>query len=525
MQQWLEFNGAGEVGVVADAPPHEAPPNAWTSAQNIRFRDGSAVSFPGHDVGSDNTNVDDVLAIMPVSSNTQHYWAHATLSGATPKLYAFDGTTQHDISPSVALTNTRSDIFTWAFLNQNLVFNNGVDQPHSWALDTGTPAAILTGWNSNCRAGSIFAHRGFLIALDITDTGTRRPFRVKWSDEAAAGGLPTSWDITDATKQAGEFDLGDAVGSTLLAGLGLREQAMLYTERDAIAMQYIGGDLIWSFRPISRAAGVLSRRAVGAFRGNHIYVTDQDVVMTDGQTVRSIIDRRNRRFLFNQLDESNYGFTQVQVHRLLNEVWIAFPGQGSTYNNLALVWNVNDNTWGVRDLPAGCISLADGIDITGLSTETWTSSANNWDVETQSWDERSFNIVGGQLLLGGDDSGAGVTGGPIFRAEKTNQFDGVNRTSRIERLGLRVPNGERKMTITELWPRATGGVFKVYVGTQDDPNGPVTWQVEKDFDPEQDRKVTFRMTGRYPCVAFESNTDVDWALQGFSMKYREGARR
>ena len=182
MQQWLEFNGAGEVGVVADAPPHEAPPNAWTSAQNVRFRDGSAVSFPGHDVGSDNTNVDDVLAIMPVSSNTQHYWAHATLSGATPKLYAFDGTTQHDISPSVALTNTRSDIFTWAFLNQNLVFNNGVDQPHSWALDTGTPAAILTGWNSNCRAGSIFAHRGFLIALDITDTGTRRPFRVKWSD-------------------------------------------------------------------------------------------------------------------------------------------------------------------------------------------------------------------------------------------------------------------------------------------------------------------------------------------------------
>ena len=65
----------------------------------------------------------------------------------------------------------------------------------------------------------------------------------------------------------------------------------------------------------------------------------------------------------------------------------------------------------------------------------------------------------------------------------------------------------------------------MYVGTQDDPNGPVTWQVEKDFDPEQDRKVTFRMTGRYPCVAFESNTDVDWALQGFSMKYREGARR
>lgn len=527
MLDTLEVTGVGEQGLVADAPQGELPPAAWTALQNIRVKDGKLQSFAGHDLGGENTAASDIWGLFPVSSVTSHFWVHVvdTVTPGTTKVYAFDGTTFHDVSPTVALTSAREDIVTGCFLNQRLVVNNQEDQPHTWDLNTSNPMTIIPGWDSDWRAKVMLAFKGFLIALAITDTGVFRPSRVKWSAEAAPGSLPSSWDETDPTIAAGEVDLGDTTAE-LQTGAVLRDEVMLYTQNEIRAMSFIGGDNVWRFRKVSDQAGSLTSRGVSTFRGQHVVLTDQDVVLTDGQSVQSIIDQRNRSFLFNQLSAANFGFAFVQTHRARSEVWVCFPTGDRNYCDLALVWNWNQNTWGVRELPEGCIAAANGLDIVGLQTLLWSGASQTWAQASRAWDERTYNTAGGLLLLTGDNSPAGLTGAPIFRAEEGGStFNGTAKTARAERLGLRI-QGDRSVTVREVWPRMTGGLVNVRVGYQNVPNGPVTWRVNKAFDPEVDRKVTCRVSGKYPCIAFESMTDSSWALQGYALKYRkDGARR
>jgi len=517
---------AGQLGLVPDMPPLAQPPNAWTSGRNVRVNDGEIVTFPGHDLGGDNANLTETWGLFTVSSPTSHYWVGVGDKGASIGAYAFDGTTFHDIGPTVALTPARSNILTSAYLNGYLIVNSPADVPHTWDLNVGNDLTPLVNWDANWTARGFAAFKGFLVAINITDTGTNYQNRVKWSDESAPGLLPGSWDETDPDTAAGEVDLADTTAA-LVAIKALRNELVLYTERECFGMALVGGSLIWRFRPISTQTGAISPRAVGAFQGMHAVITDNDVVVNDGQNVRSIADSRVRHFLFSQLDESNYGFAFTQVHRLQSEVWFCFPSAGNNFCDLALVWNWTDNTWGVRDLPAGCIATADGIDIVGLSTATWETggAAATWNLEDGAWDERAFNALGGVLLLSGDNTNTGVAGSPIYRADRGNTFNGDARPFRIERLSFS-PEGEaRTLTVTEVWIQATGDPFTVRIGSQNEPNGPVTWKVSRVFNPQEDKKITCRVTGRYPCLALESEGDTNTRLHGVRMMYVPGAER
>lgn len=528
--KWLDMPNAGQVGLEVDKPDLEAPIQSWTSGRNVRFADNEVLSFPGHDLGTENPSLKAIWSLDPVSDENNHYWVQCGPSnpGDAPTFYAFEGTTHTVLG--VFGAGSINDIITSAFLNQNLILNNGASDPQSWDLNIAGNFGLLTGWPVGDRLKALTAHKGFLIGCNAVDAGVAYPYRVRWSDEAVAGGLPPSWTPT-VNNKAGFFDLGDTTAA-LQTLKPMRDEVMVYSEREIYGMQFIGGELVFGFRNVSREAGAISVRAVAAFKGSHVVLTDQDVVITDGQSVRSIIDQRNRRFLFQQLDKDEFGLSFIQVHRLLNEIWVCFPTQGFGYCDLALVWNWSENTWGVRDLPAGCTAAGDGIDVVGFARRVWEDepAGNTWDLDDQKWDQRSFNLTGGLLLLGGDNTaldsaGDPYTGGPIYRTERTHQFDGTNKRSRIERLGIRLNNGELVSHITEVWPRALGSPFDVWVGSQEVPNGAVTWQSVTPFDPEVSRKVTLRTSGRYPCLAFESNGNVSWALQGVSLRYREGARR
>jgi len=517
---YLDIGGAGEAGLLTDMPYGEAAPNAWTNGQNVRMIESQVIAFPGHQRAAVNPNLDIITSLSGVTNPTAHYWAHTGMAGAQAKAYAFDGTTFTDISPTPALSSAQDDLFIADVLNQNLVLTNGVDDPYFWPLNLGSTLTPLPGWTPGDKCSSLRAFKGFLIALDMTQGGLRFPYRVKWSDEAAPGGLPVSWDPLDPTVLAGEQDLGDT-SSFLQNGLPLRDTFIIYSEKETIGMQLVGGDNTWRFYTISRQSGLLAKRAVTTLRGIQVAVTDGDVVQTNGQTVETIIDRKMRRWMFSQIDQDRFGLTFVSVNSKFNEVWVCFPGQGSDYCNLALVWNWRTGVWGVRDLPEGCLDAANGLDIVGLQTLTWGTNPFSWDNWFQVWDERGYDSTQDVLLLGGQSTGDGA---PIFRTEVGALYDGSPKVSRVEKLGLRV-GGEFRVTVHEVWPRALGQPFQVQVGSQEAPNGPVSWKTTQTFDPEQDRKITCRVSGRYPCVAFQSFDDVEWALAGFQLKYsRDGNR-
>lgn len=521
----LDVAQAGEAGIVQDMPYGDLPPNAWTNGENVRMSRSEVVAFPGHETVVNNADIARIQGLFGAVNTTSAYWvmAGAAAAGGAVIAQAYDGSTFTNISPTtVPWTATVADILLGDVLNQNVVVATGQDQPQFWPMSLGSAFAVLPGWDPNWTCHSIKSFKGFLIALNMRESDVDLPYRVRWSSQAAPGGLPQSWDALDPTVLAGAQDLGDTTGF-LQNGLVLRDTFMLYTEREMIAMQYVAGQFTWQFRNVSRVAGLIAKRAVSTVRGQHIAVTDQDVILTDGQGVTSIIDRKMRSFLFNQIDAANFGLTYTIVHAPQNEVWVCFPTQGKDYCNQALVWNWVSNSWGVRDLPEGNMAAANVLDIQGLSTLTWASNPFTWATWDRRWNQRNYDQTDTRLILGGDSVDA-PPGSAAFRTEESNLFAGVPRPARVEKLGMRV-EGERNFVVHELWPRATGGVFTVDIGTQMAPNGPVSWKYSKQFDPETDRKVTCRVSGRYLCVAFHTEVDTGWRLEGFSVRYRPGAQR
>jgi hypothetical protein len=118
--------------------------------------------------------------------------------------------------------------------------------------------ANLTGWDATWRCKSLRPFKQYIVALDVTKAGTRYANMVKWSAAAVPGALPTSWDATDATKDAGEQDIAETT-DVLIDQLQLGDINVLYKERSMYAMQYIGQPFVWRFYRLPGEVGMLAR--------------------------------------------------------------------------------------------------------------------------------------------------------------------------------------------------------------------------------------------------------------------------
>jgi hypothetical protein len=165
--------------------------------------------------------------------------------------------------------------------------------------------------------------------------------------------------------------------------------------------------------------------------------------------------------------------------------------------------------------------------------QTWDADSEVWDTDTSVWDARLYNPVVDSLL-------AAVPGTTkLLHLEQTSQFNGVNMTSYVERLGLTLVGQDRQgrpkldmariKHVRALWPRVeispAGGKINVYAGSQNYPDGPVTYEGPKQFDPAVDQYVNFlNVSGPLIAVRFESTTNVNWKLHGYTLDLGLGGR-
>ena len=81
------------------------------------------------------------------------------------------------------------------------------------------------------------------------------------------------------------------------------------------------------------------------------------------------------KYIFRNIDSTNYKRAFVTTNPQRNEVLICFPETGSSDCNIAAVWNWKDKTWGIRSIGAT------NYGATGLIDEV---TSNSWD-RTESW--------------------------------------------------------------------------------------------------------------------------------------------
>lgn len=514
----VPISGLGDIGLVKDVAPYEIPLNGWSNGQNVVFRELAVQKIAGH------SSVFGAPSIAPynlrsVPTSTALYWLLLGLS----KVYVWDGASHINItrqSAGVDVDYNASATLNWttSVLGGIPVLNNGVDAPQMWLpVSTGTKLAALSNWPASTTCRSLRAFKSFLVALDVTEVSGRFPTMVRWSHPADPGSVPSSWDYTDTTKDAGRVELKQS-SDFMLDSIALRDINVLYREASTWGMQFIGGINIFRFFLMFSTLGALSRRcAVEYFPGKHFVFASDDIVIHDGQQAQSLLTRRVRSALFNSIDNSNYATSFVVSNQATRSVWACYPETGNALPNKALVWNWESNTIGDRDLPL-VPAIVPGVIDPGATSNTWDGDATTWDSDTTIWDERGYNPSSLSLAL------ADPTNSLVYIANSSAQFNGVNYEAFVERTGLGIPlkvNAPPDFTTMKMlrgvWPRiegTLGGIVQVSIGVQQDVNGPVTWKPSVNYTIGSTRKIDTVAVGRLFAIRYSSNTAIQWKLQG-----------
>ncbi len=517
---FVRIANVGAAGVIKDIPAHELPPEVWSDAQNVRFREGKIVRSRGHKSVFETVQVAP-YSLFPAPIGEDYYWVYCGLA----KVYAFQGGVHTDITRSTGgdYSATVSIPWTGGMLTGVLVLNNGIDPPQQWNT-TGSSQVLrnLDNWPADVTCRVLRPFKNYLVAADITDSGgTRFPHLVRWSHQADPGTVPSSWEINDAAVDAGSSPVLSDTEGHMLDMLPLLDTNIIYKQDATWGMQLIGGTFIFRFFKIFSQIGMLTRRCVTQLpQGNkHFVVTSEDVIIHDGRIAESVIDRKMRKWLFNVIDTTNIERSFSVANYSENEIWFCFPEQGEGFATLALIWNYREDSYAIRDLPPtvhagfGKIILEEG--------EIWDDTDETWDSKQEVWGLNQFAGEQRKILI------AGTNDTKLFHADQGNQFDGTNFLAFVERTDWAIAGQDYKGNIKMdaqsmklfkgVWIRATGGPFQVRLGAQQVLGGAVTWQPPQTFTPGVSEKVDFHGSGRALAIRIESEGDVHWEIEALDI--------
>jgi len=393
------------------------------------------------------------------------------------------------------------------------ILNNGVDIPQMMGTSDSAKMEALSNWLGNTTCAVMRPFKRFLVALDTTESGTRYPFRVRWSHPAEGGTVPTSWDAADATKDTGYVDLSQSSGAVIDC-LPLGDINVVYKEDSIWSMAFEGGQSIFGFRQLFSDAGIVGRHCVKDFDNKHFVVSEDDVYIHDGQTKQSIVDSQIRDELFNSIHPDYKTRTFVAADREKNEMWVCFVSNTNStdaFADTAYVWNWRNNSWSKRDLPN--VSFIGWGVVDAVSTTDWTESGD-WDTDNDSWD----SPLKPSLIL----ADAGTT--KLFILG-TNQHSGTDYRAWVQKDSMQLGYPGTK-AITKIVPRVAGtGAVDFYVGNEMNPHEGITWKGPYSFTPGTHSEIPVRTTGNYIGIRAESTDDKTWALANMEIHWMPAGNR
>ena len=206
-------------GINYDTPTHRVPDEFYTRGQNVTTRKGFVERLNGARAAYG------TLPISVLHALNVRYSSNAWLVWGTDEVHAEITSNTHDLSNTLSLSAVSDPHeISSTILNGIPVFTNGLDAPHYWDLNVANDFAPLTGWPASTTCKSIVAFKFHLFALDMTESGTQFEGKMRWSNAAAPGAIPSTWTAA-AGNQAGDAIIDDIQGPILNA-FPLRGQLM-----------------------------------------------------------------------------------------------------------------------------------------------------------------------------------------------------------------------------------------------------------------------------------------------------------
>ena len=548
-------------------------------AENITYTGKTSTTFTGCTRGADSTSAaahDDDSTVNRAtkwynitrtsgaySATADENWTSTIIGGVLVMTNNVDKPQFWELTDGVPLSSTKmQDLTNWPSLTAlNGALNDSAttvtvdsteDFPTSGTVTigsedisyTGKTDTTFTGCTRGANSTSAAAHdddaavyvtvytksmrafRSFLVALNVNRGGVSYPRVVKWSTEAGIQGVPSSWNETTSTVDAGEYELADTKGD-ILDGLQLRDTFMIYKEDATYSMSFVGTPFIFSFRQLSPTIGAIAKNCVAEFDGGHAIFGKGNFYINDGQRLKPILPQKLKEYVFTTLDGAQINKCFVAADYGRTEILFCFTADGALTNhpNKAIVWNYITNTFTIRDLP-DLAHIGYGNVGNPTTSTTWVSTTTSWAGTTGPW-TMSYDLQDKVLLF----ADPGNT--KLYRDGSGNREDTSDMVSYIERTGLSMngqgqPDHSTVKRISSIWPKMSisgSNTINVYLGTQMSTEGGISWNAPVAFNPNTQSKVSVRGTGKLYAVRFESTTDMNWELDGYSIEVDNVGKR
>ena len=440
-----------------------------------------------------------------------------------------------------------------------------VDLP-GWGEQTVVDAAgnpSVKKYNWKCERIRAFNNR--LFALNMRESNasgvtTHYPLRLRWSNFAEENKAPELWDDyaydravssdlaanivgqTEALENgyAGYIDLADSNGS-LLEVLPLKDYLFVYTEFET----YIGSPTNNTYQPLMfkklfNDSGILAPECVVEVEGGHFVVTQNDVILHNGASKKSIASNRVKNMLINEVCLVNPIATKVHLHQDKKEVWVLYVGPGEPKESFACtkaaVWNYEFDTWSFRTIPYSyCIGLVDppvlerGPIWADFQEITWDDPSIDklvWRKDATNFRQR-VTIIGSflrgfyQVDIGALDYFYDRTNDTVI--EKPLEM-------RLERTGIdfdNVTNEWNQKHINRFRPQVTGtGIYTFEAGGSQFSNEYGHNHSTKEYRVGVDRHVSVRLNHPYLFYnVIDNDVNSNASMNGITIEFAVGGRR
>lgn len=510
----LRIPRAGAVGVIKDIQAHDLPVGAWSDASNIRFLDGSAAQFYGHSQAYSAPS-EAPQYVMPVDVGAERYWIYGTATKQFCVTNSGGASVHSDLTHGTPRTGT---VNAWTGINFGgiPILNAGDGKaPMFWDLNTANNFVDLSNWPPNTSCKSLRSFKNMLIALNVTKGGVNYPHMLKFSNLADPGALPTTWDETDATQDAGELPIVQGQGQ-IIDGLELKDSFIVYKEASAHRIDYTGGVFILSNKQIFGMTGLLNRNCAVEFDGYHLAVTTSDIVVHDGYSASSVLDKRARRHFFQNIDSEHTNLVFAFKNPFLNEIFIAYPSIGSSVCDQAIVYNYVDKTVSFRSLPSLNHAACGPVDNT--LANTWAADADTWASDLTAWNGPDYTPYTVRVIMASADS-------KLFLLDGSASFDGVIPTAYLERRGLGLDDDEHMKLVSRVRMRITGNNGETVTlkvgGHNTDPNADPEYVSTMTHTIGETVSCDCLVSYRYPAIRIESGTAYAWALHSLDLEIQQ----
>jgi len=534
----------GSAGVIADVSPYNLPTNVVSSGVNVRFENGNISRSPVlrriYEFGDDGIKPAYAFSIPAVANGGNE--AIVVVRFDYHAIYSVVGDTVTDLTPSPIPENSGLGSWTNTFLGNVAYLNNRSDLPYMKRPSDST-FQTLTAWDDEWRTESLRAYKDFLIALNVTKGATSYPTMVKWSDIAAFGGPPPSWDETSTTNSAGENIINE-MQTPIIDGLSLRDSFIIYGASEVWLMNYIGGNLLFQFRKLFDATGIISQNCVTEVEGLHYVFGSNDIYVNDGASKRSIAHGRVKDFIFDNLVRDQVDKAFVAHNPSLNEILFCYPSSDAQCSftdttigcNRAAVYNYRRDLWSFVDLPnlvSACeATVSGGQTYDSLDPTPYTQLGGSYASDED--DQDAHVVFVGQVNPGQGISGNRVYGYDLAYGGRLNRpvETELLRPAFIERVGIDIDEEGIPLTaykvIQAFYPQigVTGqGTVDFQFGASDILGQEPTWGPRITYDPSVDNRVDNRESGRYLAYRMYHQGTTDFAFSGLDAKVTERGRR